>query len=193
MYTWPGSQLCEVHVNTLRREKLQISSRSNLNGINSYCEFECRAHTGDWFSHAVTLATSIFCSKLFLLVSSCWSECGASLAGLRDPSALSSVRCFTAAAEWFVKWKQAKLQHLNRFATVTEVVLSLCLLSRARCKSWDRGTHRAACHLSPGGDGFVQQQAQTEAGPPQPGNGRAHVTPHTERRNPKTKCEHTHV
>ncbi|XP_069368707.1 protein scribble homolog isoform X20 [Paralichthys olivaceus] len=46
----------------------------------------------------------------------------------------------------------------------------------------------AARHLSPGGDGLVQQQAQTEAGTPQPGNRRAHVTPpsHTPREETRT-------
>lgn len=44
--------------------------------------------------------------------------------------------------------------------------------------------HPAACHLRPGGDGYVQQQAQTEAGPPQPGNRCAHITPHQLKKNP---------
>ncbi|CAB1340631.1 unnamed protein product, partial [Coregonus sp. 'balchen'] len=36
----------------------------------------------------------------------------------------------------------------------------------------------AHCHLGAGGDGPLQQQAQAEAGPPQPGDRRAHITPH---------------
>lgn len=63
----------------------------------------------------------------------------------------------------------------------------LCFwLSRARREPWGRGSHPTACHLSSGGDGSVQQQAQTKAGPPQPGDRRAHVTPHIERRNANT-------
>lgn len=87
--------------------------------------------------------------------------------------------------------KQTKLLQHDRCVTVTEVVLSVIWLFRAHCKPWGRGTHRAACHLSPGGDGFVQQQAQIEAGPPQPGNRRTHVTPHTGRRNLKWEYKHT--
>ena len=69
-------------------------------------------------------------------------------------------------------------------------MLKLFCCHRSHCKPRGRGSHPTACHLSPGGDGFVQQQAQTEAGSPQPGNRRAHVTPHTERRSPNT---HSHT
>jgi len=69
----------------------------------------------------------------------------------------------------------------------------LLLLFSARCKPRGRGAHPAACPLSSGGDGPVQQQAQTEAGPPQPGDRRAHVTPPPERSGLEAQCEHTHT
>lgn len=66
----------------------------------------------------------------------------------------------------------------------------LFFMLRARCESRGRDASCGTCHLRPGGNGFVQQQAQTEAGPPQPGNGRTHVTPHTGRRIPKRRDTH---
>lgn len=71
---------------------------------------------------------------------------------------------------------------------VTHLVASVLLFSRTRRKPRGRGRPPAARHLSPGGDGLVQQQAQTEAGPPQPGNRRAHVTSpsHTPREETRT-------
>lgn len=65
----------------------------------------------------------------------------------------------------------AAVYQKNTFKKYFCVALCFC-----RARPWSGGSHPAACHLGPGGDGPLQQQTQTEAGPPQPGSRCADVT-----------------
>lgn len=112
----------------------------------------------------------------FLLVSSCCSKCGVSLAGSRDSQGSSVLSLWSFLQQILSQEKMRNCSSSNAFS------LSF-LFSPPRNRREPR-RHPAACHLRPGGDGSVQQQAQTEAGPPQPGNRCAHITPHPLKKNP---------
>lgn len=110
---------------------------------------------GTWMNQAVHVNRNDLKSGF----SRCWfccflaaaAQCGTRLAGFRAVS-----------AQLFIKRTHLK-----------SIFVSLCFC-RARPRSG--GSRPAALHLGPGGDGPLQQQTQTEAGPPQPGSRCADIT-----------------